>query len=76
MPLLGVIAAYAFTEDVCARTVQKLDRGVDGRSWITLLTDSRSSTIAIYEAAGARGTTVVVPSTKAATATRYLLDKH
>ena len=33
-------------------------------------------TIAIYEAAGARGTTVVVPPTKAATATRYLLDKH
>ena len=33
-------------------------------------------TIAIYEAAGARGTTVVVPPTKAATATRYFLDKH
>ena len=33
-------------------------------------------TIAIYEAAGARGTTVVVPPTKVATATRYLLDKH
>ena len=30
MPLLGVIAAYAFTEDACARTVQKRDRGVDG----------------------------------------------
>ena len=33
-------------------------------------------TIAIYEAAGARGTTIVIPPTKAATATRYLLDKH
>ena len=33
-------------------------------------------TIAIYEAAGARGATVVVPPTKATIVTRYLLDKH
>ena len=53
MPLLGVIAAYAFTEDACARTVQKLGRGVDGRSCITLLTDSRRATS--HRAAGGTG---------------------
>ena len=47
------------------RTVQKLDRGVDGRSWITLLTDSRSATS--HRAAGGTGRDhgVAVPSTAA-----------
>ena len=62
MPLLGVIAAYAFTEDACARTVQKRDRRVDGRSCITLLTDSRRATS--HRAAGGTGRDpgVVLPS--------------
>ena len=65
MPLLGVIAAYAFTEDACARTVQKRDRKVDGRSCITLLTDSRRATS--HRAAGGTGRDhgVAVPSTAA-----------
>ena len=65
MPLLGVIAAYAFTEDACARTVQKQDRGVDGRSCITLLTDRSSATS--HRAAGGTGRDhgVAVPSTAA-----------
>ena len=33
-------------------------------------------TIAIYEAAGALGATVVVPPTQATIVMRYLLDKH
>ena len=53
MPLLGVIAAYAFTEDACACTVQERDRGVDGRSCITLLTESRRATS--HRAAGGTG---------------------
>ena len=65
MPLLGVIAAYAFTEDACARTVQKRDRGVDGRSCITLLPDSSSATS--HRAAGGTGRDhgVAGPSTAA-----------
>ena len=65
MPPLGVIAAYAFTEDACARPVQKRDRGVDGRSCITLLTDSRRATS--HRAAGGTGRAhgVAVPSTAA-----------
>ena len=65
MPLLGVIAAYAFTKDACARTVQKRDRGVDGRSCITLLTASRSATS--HRAAGGTGRDhgVAGPSTAA-----------
>ena len=65
MPLLGVIAAYAFTEDACARTVQKRDRRVDGRSCITLLTDSRRATS--HRAAGGTGRDpgVAGPSTAA-----------
>ena len=48
-----------------ARTVQKLDRGVDGRSCITLLTDSSSSIS--HRAAGGTGRDhgVAVPSTAA-----------
>ena len=47
------------------RTVQKLDRGVDGRSCITLLTDSSSATS--HRAAGGTGRDhgVAVPSTAA-----------
>ena len=47
------------------RTVQKRDRGVDGRSCITLLTDSRSATS--HRAAGGTGRAhgVAVPSTAA-----------
>jgi hypothetical protein len=67
----GVIIAHALTEATVddARTAIELMKGVDG-DLASVTGDAAYDTIGLYDAAGARGATVVVPPAKTARVSR------
>src|SRR5262245_3153797 len=67
----GVIRAYALTEPTVADATTAIDLigGLDG-ALARVTADAAYDTVAFYDAAGAKGATVVVPPTKTAKVTR------